>query len=69
MTFGLSVNAQTVECPKELICLTQAEANVVRNNALELEVTKSKVSILEGGLKDKDTSISEIKETAKKKSR
>lgn len=72
--FGLTGQAQTakcpvgqicpvVECPKTLICLTQVEANKVRENAKELEATKEKVVVLEQGLKDKDKSIQDLKDT------
>lgn len=62
----VAVFSQTAECPQGFICLTQAEANKARENALELAATKEKVQTLEDALKAKDASYNDLK-TAKEK--
>lgn len=58
--------SQTVQCPQGYICLTQQEANVARDNALELKAVKEKIIVLTNALDEKDKSINELKSTAQK---
>lgn len=60
-TFAISANAQTVECPPNLVCISQAAANFAAQNARELQAQKEKVKVLESALSDKDRSIAELK--------
>lgn len=58
--------SQTVECPPNLICLSQEAANKARDNALELKAVKDKVVVLEQALKLKDQSIEELTATMRR---
>lgn len=72
-TFGLSVifialcawsaSAQCPVMPAGTICLTQEAANVAASNARENAALKEKIAVLEEGLKGKDASIQELKDT------
>jgi septal ring factor EnvC (AmiA/AmiB activator) len=59
----LTAFSQVQDCPTGLICLTQAQANAARDNALELAATKEKIAVLEDALKTKDESIAELQKT------
>lgn len=65
LIFLLAVGAiaqQPNVCPVNFaVCLNQEQANKVRDNALELQAQKEKVSALEDALKEKDKSYLELK--------
>jgi flagellar motility protein MotE (MotC chaperone) len=58
--------SQTVDCPAGFVCISQEAANKARENALELQATKEKAVVLETALTEKDKSIAELRETARK---
>lgn len=58
--------AQTVDCPVGYICLTQEEANVARNNAVELREIRGKVTTLEESLKIERQNVKDAQDTARK---
>jgi phage-related minor tail protein len=55
--------SQTVECPPNLVCISQAAANQAAQNARELEAQKEKNRVLETALADKDKTIDELRTT------
>jgi hypothetical protein len=65
LTASVITSAQ-VECPAGMVCISQVAANQAALNARELEATREKVKVLESALVDKDKSIAEVQETARK---
>lgn len=61
-----SVSATAQSCPENMVCLSQAAANKAAENARELIAVREKVQVLENALLEKDKSISEVRETARK---
>lgn len=68
IVFGLSIAAsgQCPVMPDGFICISQAAANVAAANSRENTALKEKVVVLEEGLKEKDKSIQELKDTNQK---
>jgi hypothetical protein len=62
----LAVFSQVSDCPQDKICISVEAANKARENALELQATKEKAAVLETALTEKDKSIAELRETARK---
>lgn len=62
LLLGYSANAQ--DEPK--VCISQAAANVCRDNALLIPALNEKIAALEAKIKAQDETIAELKETNRK---